>query len=367
MKPQRGEPECAHIRSCWPDCCAWRPCHTVRNLPHQRRRRQHGAPRLHRPVFDVRIARIAAAFPSGAGRRQAGAGPRRWHRGRAQLLRQDQCQSRRADEKTLSGQIVHAGDCGRRRGCRRACRWHRTGQPQAGADQPARRRFLWGAHSGALVEAIRSPRSARSRWSASTTGRARNMSSPRQRRRRAVYRELLKTTGREHRHLRLLRRRGATGKAVARLIQEESGCPARSALLRFLSRPSAATPRGSRRRSAATRSVTAPTRWSDAFPISRAPVPGPTGVPRQFPGVLARFPPTLLITGTRDFSMSSLLQSQRLLHQRRVSRPSCTSGTACGIRSSRIRNCPNRRKPMRSWRGSSTNTWASKRGIDGPG
>jgi monoterpene epsilon-lactone hydrolase len=41
------------------------------------------------------------------------------------------------------------------------------------------------------------------------------------------------------------------------------------------------------------------------------------GDPLVYPGnslaILAQFPPTLLITGTRDFTMSSELQSQRLL------------------------------------------------------
>ena len=35
--------------------------------------------------------------------------------------------------------------------------------------------------------------------------------------------------------------------------------------------------------------------------------------PARSPAMLAKFPPTLLITGTRDFTMSSVLQSQRLL------------------------------------------------------
>ena len=35
--------------------------------------------------------------------------------------------------------------------------------------------------------------------------------------------------------------------------------------------------------------------------------------PANSPTLLAKFPPTLLITGTRDFTMSSEIQSQRLL------------------------------------------------------
>ena len=39
----------------------------------------------------------------------------------------------------------------------------------------------------------------------------------------------------------------------------------------------------------------------------------PLVFPATSPALLARFPPTLLITGTRDFTMSSVIQSQRLL------------------------------------------------------
>ena len=39
----------------------------------------------------------------------------------------------------------------------------------------------------------------------------------------------------------------------------------------------------------------------------------PLVFPSKSPALLAKFPPSLLITGTRDFTMSSVLQSQRLL------------------------------------------------------
>ncbi|MEO7051266.1 MAG: alpha/beta hydrolase [Rhodanobacter sp.] len=39
----------------------------------------------------------------------------------------------------------------------------------------------------------------------------------------------------------------------------------------------------------------------------------PLVFPANSPAMLAQFPPTLLITGTRDFTMSSVIQSQRLL------------------------------------------------------
>lgn len=45
----------------------------------------------------------------------------------------------------------------------------------------------------------------------------------------------------------------------------------------------------------------------------------PLVMPGASPGVLARFPPTLLISGTRDFAMSSVLRSDDLLTQAGVS------------------------------------------------
>jgi monoterpene epsilon-lactone hydrolase len=44
----------------------------------------------------------------------------------------------------------------------------------------------------------------------------------------------------------------------------------------------------------------------------------PLVFPANSPAMLAQFPPTLLITGTRDFTMSSVIQSQRLLSAARV-------------------------------------------------
>lgn len=73
----------------------------------------------------------------------------------------------------------------------------------------------------------------------------------------------------------------------------------------------------------------------------------PLVFPANSPALLAKFPPTLLITGTRDFTMSSVVHSQALLAAAGVdTEPSCMSGPACGIRSSRTRKCPNPARPM---------------------
>ncbi len=45
----------------------------------------------------------------------------------------------------------------------------------------------------------------------------------------------------------------------------------------------------------------------------RADPSDPLVFPANSPALLARFPPTLLVTGTRDYTMSSVLKSQRLL------------------------------------------------------
>ena len=46
---------------------------------------------------------------------------------------------------------------------------------------------------------------------------------------------------------------------------------------------------------------------------SRAPGPATRWYSRHSPALLAKFPPTLLITGSRDFTLSSVLHSQALL------------------------------------------------------
>ena len=57
----------------------------------------------------------------------------------------------------------------------------------------------------------------------------------------------------------------------------------------------------------------APMKYSDLPYFSGAKASDPLVFPANAPELLKQFPPTLLITGTRDFAMSSAMQSQRLL------------------------------------------------------
>ena len=56
-----------------------------------------------------------------------------------------------------------------------------------------------------------------------------------------------------------------------------------------------------------------PLELADLPYFSQARADDPLVFPANSPALLAKFPPTLLITGSRDFTMSSVIQSQRLL------------------------------------------------------
>ena len=56
-----------------------------------------------------------------------------------------------------------------------------------------------------------------------------------------------------------------------------------------------------------------PLRLNDLPYFKCASLTDPMVFPGQSPALLAKFPPTLLITGTRDMAMSSVIQSQTLL------------------------------------------------------
>ncbi len=56
-----------------------------------------------------------------------------------------------------------------------------------------------------------------------------------------------------------------------------------------------------------------PLKLADLPYFRQVKVGNPLVFPANSPVLLARFPPTLLITGTRDFTLSSVIQSQRLL------------------------------------------------------
>jgi acetyl esterase/lipase len=61
---------------------------------------------------------------------------------------------------------------------------------------------------------------------------------------------------------------------------------------------------------------TSPLKLSDPVYFKGAKASGPLVFPGNSPALLAKLPPTLLSTGTRDFTMSSEIQSQRLLDRR---------------------------------------------------
>ncbi len=175
--------------------------------------------------------------------------------------------------------------------------------------------FLWGAHSGALVEMI--PLAALGRikvigidyrqgpehvFPAATDDVV------------AVYRKLLETHPAANIGLYGCSAGGVlAGEVVARLIRD--GTPVPGAIGTFC---------GSIAAFGGDSTYVAPALSGD--PVGSGPVgierlpyfkgasaSDPLVIPANSPGMLKRFPPTLLVTGTRDFAMSSVLQSQRLL------------------------------------------------------
>jgi monoterpene epsilon-lactone hydrolase len=176
--------------------------------------------------------------------------------------------------------------------------------------------FLWGAHSGVLVEAI--PLAAVGRikvigvdyrqgpehvFPAATDDVV------------VVYRELLKTYPAANIGIYGCSAGGMlTGEVVARLIKD--GIEPPGAIGTFC---------GSIAPFGGDSAYVAPALSGDPVgsgPISiterlpyfkNASADDPLVIPANSPAMLKKFPPTLLITGTRDFAMSSVLQSQRLL------------------------------------------------------
>ena len=175
--------------------------------------------------------------------------------------------------------------------------------------------FLWGAHSGALVEAI----------SVASVGRIKVIGVDYRQGPEhvfpaasddvvAVYRELLKTYPAANIGIYGCSAGGVlTGEVVARLIKDGIEVP--GAIGTFC---------GSIAAFGGDSAYVSPALSGD--PIGNGPVTidrlpyfkgasssDPLVVPANSPEMLRKFPPTLLITGTRDFAMSSVLQSQRLL------------------------------------------------------
>jgi acetyl esterase/lipase len=175
--------------------------------------------------------------------------------------------------------------------------------------------FLWGAHSGALVEAI----------PVAAVGRIKVISIDYRQGPEhafpaasddveAVYKELLKTHPAANIGIYGCSAGGIlTGEVVARLIHDGIKVP--GAIGMFCS--GIVAPAGDS-------SYVSPVLSGDAIgtgPVSIHRLPyfaaasetDPLVLPANDPAMLKKFPPTLLISGTRDFAMSSLLQSQRLL------------------------------------------------------
>ncbi|MCL1633394.1 alpha/beta hydrolase [Luteimonas sp. SX5] len=197
-------------------------------------------------------------------------------------------------------------------------------EPAAGIAPANRRRvlinlhgggFLWGARSGALVEAI----------PVAAVGKIKVIGIDYRQGPEhvfpaasddvvAVYRELLKTYPAKNIGIYGCSAGGIlTGEVVARLIEDSVERP--GAIGTFCS---SLAPIGG------DSSYVSPALSGDPVgsgPVSIEHLPyfkgadaaDPLVLPANSPDMLKKFPPTLLITGTRDFAMSSVLQSQRLL------------------------------------------------------
>jgi acetyl esterase/lipase len=175
--------------------------------------------------------------------------------------------------------------------------------------------FLWGAHSGALVEAI----------PIASLGRIKVISVDYRQGPEhvfpaasedveAVYRELLKHYKPTSIGIYGCSAGGVlTGEAVARLIERKLPVP--GAIGTFCG--SVAEMSGDSVYVAPLLNGTSipehPLRLGDLPYFKGASANDPLVFPGQSPEILAHFPPTLLITGTRDMAMSSVVRSQTLL------------------------------------------------------
>jgi acetyl esterase/lipase len=178
--------------------------------------------------------------------------------------------------------------------------------------------FLWGAHSGALVEAI----------PVASLGRIKVIGvdyrqGPEHRFPaasddvEAVYRELLKTYSAKNIGIYGCSAGGyLTGEVTARLLKDKLPLP--GAIGTFCG--SLVAPDGDSLYTAAAlggeRVVPTHAPALTDYPyFAQASASDPLVLPGNSMEMLARFPPTLLITGTRDFNMSSVIRSHALLVQ----------------------------------------------------
>ena len=175
--------------------------------------------------------------------------------------------------------------------------------------------FLWGAHSGGLVESIPVASLGRIKVVSVDYRQGPEHTFPAASEDvEAVYRALLKQYPAKNIGIYGCSAGGIlTGEAVARIINQKLPLP--GAIGTFC---------GSLTELDGDSAYVAPALSGDPMPqqpaqLSELPyfkgasANDPLVFPARSPALLAKFPPTLLITGTRDFSMSSVLQSQRLL------------------------------------------------------
>jgi monoterpene epsilon-lactone hydrolase len=176
--------------------------------------------------------------------------------------------------------------------------------------------FLWGAHSGGLVESI--PLASLGRIKVVTVDYREgpeHVFPAASEDVEAVYRALLKQYPARNIGIYGCSAGGVlTGEAVARIISKNLPVPGAigtfcGSIVAFNGDSSIIAP--------VLNGEAAPTGALDlvkVLPYFKGANPNdPMVYPGNSPAILARFPPTLLITGTRDFTMSSELQSQRLL------------------------------------------------------
>ena len=195
-------------------------------------------------------------------------------------------------------------------------------EPAAGEANPKRvlinlhgGAFLWGAHSGVLVEAVPVASLGRVKVIGVDYRQGPEHTFPAASDDvEAVYRALLKDHAAEDIGIYGCSAGGVlTGEVVARLIRDGVKTP--GAIGTFCGSVAAMGGDSTFIGPAFSGDPIEPTpiRLEDLPYFKGAKANDPMVFPGNSPAILAKFPPTLLISGSRDFAMSSVLQSQRLL------------------------------------------------------